>query len=490
MAAHPGSTDVVVVGGGNAGHCAALAAAERGRRVVLLEKGRRGEHGGNSFYTAGAMRVVHAGLDDVRDIIDDDERLDRTELPPYTAEDYLGDMARVTDGRNDDDLTATLVSESAATMRWLHGHGLRFRLMYERQAYTSDSGDYVFWGGLHIGSTGGGKGLIEQHEQAARTAGVEVRYGCGATDLLVEGGAVVGVSYADEDGTAHELRAESVILAAGGFEADAAMREQYLGEGWGRAKVRGTPLNTGVMLRAALDAGAAPYGDWSTCHSVAWDAGAGDEGDRELTNQFTRGGYPLGIIVNREGRRFVDEGADYRNYTYAKYGSDILRQPDGLAFQIYDATTRPMLRAEDYDHEHVSVVEATSLEELATAAGIDETGLVETVTAFNASIDTSKPFDAAVKDGRRADVEPPKSNWALAVEEPPFFAFPVTCGITFTFGGLHADTDGRVLSTSGEAIPGLFVCGEMLGGLFSGNYPGGTGLVSGAVFGRRAGGQA
>ncbi len=182
MAAHTGNDfDVVVVGGGNAGHCAALAAAERGRRVVLLEKGRRGEHGGNSYYTAGAMRVVHAGLDDVRDIIDDDERLDRTELPPYTADDYTGDMERVTDGRNDDDLTATVVSESAATMRWLHGHGLRFRLMYERQAYTNDRGDYVFWGGLHIGSTGGGKGLIEQHEQAARTAGVEVRYGCGAT---------------------------------------------------------------------------------------------------------------------------------------------------------------------------------------------------------------------------------------------------------------------------------------------------------------------
>ena len=491
MAAHTGKDfDVVVVGGGNAGHCAALAAAERGRRVVLLEKGRRGEHGGNSYYTAGAMRVVHAGLDDVRDIIDDDERLDRTELPPYTADHYTGDMERVTEGRNDEALTATVVSESADTMRWLHRHGLRFRLMYERQAYTNDRGDYVFWGGLHIGSTGGGKGLIEQHEQAARTAGVEVRYGCGATGLLVESGEVVGVSYAGDDGTQQELRAESVILAAGGFEADAAMREQYLGEGWGRAKVRGTPLNTGVMLRAALDVGAAPYGDWSTCHSVAWDAGAGEEGDRELTNQFTRGGYPLGIIVNRDGRRFVDEGADYRNYTYAKYGRDILRQPDGLAFQIYDATTRPMLRAEDYDHDHVTFVEAASLENLAAAAGIDEAGLVETIAAFNAAIDTSKPFDAAVKDCRRADVEPPKSNWALAVEKAPYYAFPTTCGITFTFGGLHADTDGRVLSTGGDAIPGLFVCGEMLGGLFSGNYPGGTGLVSGAVFGRRAGGQA
>ena len=489
--------DVVVVGGGNAGHSAALAAAERGRRVVLLEKGRRGEHGGNSFYTAGAMRVAHHGLDDLRDLLDDDERLASTVLPPYPAETYVHDMERVTGGRNDDALTETLVRESMPTLRWLHGQGLRFRLMFERQAYRSDAGEQVFWGGLAVGSTGGGKGLIEQHEQAARDAGVQVRYGCAATDLLTEDGAVVGVRVSSDtpsddgsDGATTELRAESVILAAGGFEANAAMREQHLGEGWQRAKVRGTPLNTGEMLRAAIDIGAQPFGDWSTCHSVAWDVAAQDEGDRELTNQYTRGGYPLGIMVNSDGQRFVDEGADYRNYTYAKYGAAILRQPGGVAYQLFDATTRRMLRAEDYDHPAVSVVSAPSMEKLAADLGIDAAALIETVAAFNASIDPSVPFDAAVKDGRSADVEPPRSNWALPLETPPFFAFPVTCGITFTFGGLRADPEGRVLTESGAALPGLFVCGEMLGGLFSGNYPGGTGLVSGAVFGRRAGGLA
>ena len=180
------------------------------------------------------------------------------------------------------------------------------------------------------------------------------------------------------------------------------MRREHLGEGWERAKVRGTPLNTGDLLRAALDAGAAPYGDWSTCHSVAWDAGAADEGDRELTNQLTRGGYPLGIVVNRDGRRFVDEGADFRNYTYAKYGAEILRQPGGVAYQLFDATTRPMLRAEEYDSPGISVVTADSWEKLAAELGIDADSLVDTVTQFNASIDASVPFDAAVKDGRRA----------------------------------------------------------------------------------------
>jgi len=483
--AGPESRDVVVVGGGNAGHSAAIAAAERGRNVLLLEKGSRGEHGGNSYYTAGAMRVAHEGLDDVRDLLDDDERLASTVLPPYPAEYYARDMERVTEGRNDDALTETLIRESTPTMRWLYGHGLRFRLMYERQAYRNDAGEYVFWGGLHIGSTGGGKGLIEQHEAAARAAGVEVRYGQAVTDLLVEDGAVVGVLVGDT-----EVRASSVILAAGGFEANAAMRAEHLGEGWQHAKVRGTPLNTGDMLRAAISVAAQPYGDWSTCHSVAWDANASDAGDRELTNQLTRGGYPLGIIVNSGGRRFVDEGADFRNYTYAKYGAAILRQPGGVSYQLFDATTRPMLRTEEYDSPRVSVVSADSLERLAADLGIDETALVQTVTSFNDSIDTSVPFDAAVKDGRRADVVPPKSNWAVPLERAPFHAFPVTCGITFTFGGLHADTSGRVLDAAGDPLPGLFVCGEMLGGLFSGNYPGGTGLVAGAVFGRRAGSSA
>jgi tricarballylate dehydrogenase len=146
-----------------------------------------------------------------------------------------------------------------------------------------------------------------------------------------------------------------------------------------------------------------------------------------------------------------------------------------------------MLRTEEYDSPGITVVEADSLEKLAVELGVDEAALVQTVLEFNASIDMTLPFDAAVKDGRRASVSPPKSNWAHPVEKAPFYAFPVTCGITFTFGGLHADTAGRVLSESGSPIEGLFVCGEMLGGLFSGNYPGGTGLVSGAVFGRLAG---
>jgi tricarballylate dehydrogenase len=279
-----------------------------------------------------------------------------------------------------------------------------------------------------------------------------------------------------------------VVLAAGGFEADPAARRRHLGAGWEHAKVRGTPHNTGEMLDAALRIGAARAGDWASAHSVQWDAWCEhNESNRRLTNRLTRQSYPLGIIVNRDGQRFVDEGADFRNYTYAKYGRLILEQPGSVAFQIFDARLRPMLRAEEYDMPGVSVAVADTIAGLAEQVGVDLRRLSATVAAYNASIDTTRPFDPTIKDGRRADVVPPKSNWASALDVPPFHAYPVTCGITFTFGGLRGDTDGRVLDDHGRPIPGLFVCGEMLGGLFSDNYPGGTGLAAGMVFGRRAG---
>lgn len=480
-------SDVLVVGGGNAGYAAALAAAERGRKVVLLEKAREAASGGNSFYTAGATRISHDGLQELIEFVEPDERHAASEVPAYTAAEYLADLSKVSEGRNDPELSAVLVNESNPTLRWLQGMGLKYRLMYERQAYRTQDGGYLFWGGLHVGNVGGGKGLMADHRAAAERMGVEVIYDCAATGLIQEDGRVRGVRYRTSTGEG-ELRAESVILASGGFEASPELRRRHLGEGWQNAKVRGTPGNTGEMILAALDAGAARGGDWSTCHSVAWDAWHPEnESNLALTNQLTRGGYPLGIVVNSDGKRFVDEGADYRNYTYAKYGRDILAQPGSAAFQIFDASSRPMLRAEEYDMPGVSVVTAPTLAELAQKAGISPEGLEETVHNFNASITGSSPFDPNVKDGRRADTQPPKSNWARSIATGPFYAFPVTCGITFTFGGLKTDTWGRVLTEDAEPLEGLYACGEALGGLFSGNYPGGSGLAAGAVFGRRAG---
>ncbi|MCS3444143.1 FAD-dependent tricarballylate dehydrogenase TcuA [Microbacterium phyllosphaerae] len=480
--------DVIIVGGGNAGFTAAHAATVRGRRVLLLERGPVGMHGGNSYYTAGATRIAHGGLDDLRDALEPDERHERSIVPPYSPAEYAADLAKVTDGRNDPDLTAVLVEESGPTLRWLTRLGLRYRLMYERQAYERPDGSFLFWGGLHVGNVGGGEGLIADHTRIADELGTDVRYGIDVRDLLVSDGRVIGVSAVDPTGEVVEFRAESVILAAGGFEASAELRRKHLGEGWQHAVVRGTPYNTGRMLEAAIAIGADRGGDWSTAHSVQWDAEALDNAsNRELTNRLTRQSYPLGIIVNTEGRRFLDEGADFRNYTYAKYGRLILEQPGSVAYQIFDAELRPMLRTEEYDMPGIGVHEADTIADLARSIGVPAGALAETVETFNSSIDTTNMLDPTVKDGRRAHVSPPKSNWASALATPPFFAYPVTCGITFTFGGLRGDSDGRVLRADGTAIPGLLVCGEMLGGLFSGNYPGGSGLAAGIVFGRRAG---
>ena len=481
-------TDVVVVGGGNAGFCRRPRRRRAGRRVVVLEKGAADVAGGNSYFTAGATRIAHDGLADLLDFVEPDPRHARAVVPPYSRDEYAADLGRVTGGRNDPALTAVLVDEAYATVRWLHGLGMRYRLLYERQAYEAPDGRLVFFGGLHVGNVDGGVGLIADHTAIAARLGVEVRYATRATDLVTDGRRVVGVRGTGRDGPV-EVAARSVVLAAGGFEADAELRRRHLGPGWERAHVRGhaaqhrrhdhrRDAHRGGDERRLGRGPQRPVGRPPPC---------GDAGDRELTNRLTRQSYPLGILVNADGERFVDEGADFRNYTYARYGRAVLEQPGAIAFQLFDATTRPLLRTEEYDMPGVSVTTADTIEDLARRIGIAPARLAATVAAFNASIDVAVPFDPAVKDGRRAALPLPKSNWAVPLETPPFHAFAVTCGITFTFGGLRGDLDGHVLDTTGTPIEGLFVCGEMLGGLFWGNYPGGTGLAAGMVFGRRAG---
>lgn len=482
--------DVIVVGAGNAGFCAALAAAERGARVLMLEKAPEEWLGGNSYFTAGAIRTVHGGLEDVLSLVEpiDRARVDATDLEPYDAGHFREDMRRLTEGRADSELAEMVVAQSRQTIGWLADQGIPLRLMYDRQSYTVE-GRHVFWGGLHVGTVDGGQGLIEHERRAADRAGIEIRTEHALTGLIERRAAITGVRCLAR-GEEIEITAPAVVIAAGGFEADPRRRALYLGPNWDVAKVRGTPHNTGEALEAMLAAGALPYGHWSGCHSIAWDAGAPATGDRALTNRLSRQSYPLGLIVNRDGERFVDEGADFRNYTYARYGAEILRQPGGVAFQLFDAKTAPLLRADEYESPGVSRAEADTVGDLAQALGIDAARLDRTIAEFNRAV-TDDRFDPAIKDGKRTrDITPPKSNWAQPLSEPPFLGFPVTCGITFTFGGVRVDDEARVLHRSGHAIRGLHAAGELVGGLFFHNYPGGTGLMSGAVLGRSAGAAA
>ena len=486
------SADVAIVGAGNAALCAALAAAEAGANVVVLEAAPEVERGGNSAYTAGAMRTVYDGVADVRKLVPDigDEDAKNTDFSSYSFDEYFDDMARITQHRADPNLLEILIRQSLPTLEWMRRQGVRFQPSYGRQAFKV-AGRFKFWGGLAVETWGGGPGVVQALFDSAGRAGVRVVYAARARELMLSGGRVEGVRATLRGGETLEIDAGAVVLASGGFEANAEMRARYLGPGWDLAKVRGSRHNMGDGIQMALAAGAEPFGNWSGCHAVGWDMNAPPYGDLAVGDGFQKHSYPFGIMVNALGRRFLDEGADFRNYTYAKYGRKILAQPGQFAWQIFDAKVTHLLR-DEYRIREVTRVTADSIEDLAARMeGVDGARLAQTIGEFNAAVQMDVPFDPNVKDGRgTAGLGVAKSNWANPLDTPPYQAYGVTCGITFTFGGLHIDGTGRVLDVAADPIPGLYAAGELVGGLFYFNYPGGTGLTAGAVFGRRAGGAA
>ncbi|KAF2205411.1 fumarate reductase flavo protein subunit [Delitschia confertaspora ATCC 74209] len=503
------SCSILVIGSGNAGFSAAISASQSGcKDILLIDKCPSSWIGGNTYFTAGAFRTVHNGLSDLLPIVNnvDEETAQIIDVEAYTVGDFMEDLKRVTGGRCDKELGRVLVEKSNETVKWLAGLGVRFQLAFNRQAYKVE-GRFKFWGGLHLKTQDGGKGLVQDYLAAAKNHGIRTLFSTAATQIHIdtETGAVTSVRV-EQNGKPKLIHTRAVILAAGGFEASPSLRAQYLGPSWELAYVRGTPYNTGDLLTIAIHSvSAKTAGNWSGCHSVAWDANASpNSGDRGVSNEFTKSGYPLGIMVNANGERFVDEGVDLRNYTYAKFGKKILEQEGGVAWQVWDGKMIPYLRKEEYRDEIVERIMAESLGELAEKCG--ETGLVEkerfvqTMEKYNEAVYAHRKehpnmkWDPAVKDSLSTQSSTlrlplPKSNWALPIDEPPFLAVKVACGITFTFGGLQIDpeTAGVVKSTTDSVVPGLFCCGEMVGGLFYGNYPGGSGLTAGAVFGRRAG---
>jgi tricarballylate dehydrogenase len=486
------SFDVVVIGGGNAALCAALAAVERGATVALLERAPEAKRGGNSKFTGGGFRMVHHGAEDIKRVVPDLGEADiaRTDFGEYTAEQYLDDLGRITQYYIDPDLAETLVRNSTDTVQWLMGRGVKFLPNYGRQAYNHE-GRFKFFGGVVIYANGGGAGLVESEYKAAAKQGVTVRYGARAMKLLRGKDGVEGVRVL-VDGVEEDIRARSVVLASGGFEANREWRTRYLGPGWDMAKVRGTRYNTGDGISMALDIGAQSYGQWSGCHAVAWERYANDYGD--VDGQHSAGyrhSYPFGIMVNADGQRFVDEGADFRNYTYAKYGRVVLGQPGSYAWQVFDSQALYLLR-DEYKMRGATKVRADSLEELVTKMqDVNPIGFLKTINDFNSAVKRDVKFDPNIKDGKMTvGLSVNKTNWANTIEKPPFEAYSVGCGITFTFGGLKIDTAGHVLDIEDAPIPGLYAAGELVGGLFYFNYPGSAGLMAGAVFGRIAGREA
>ena len=483
-------TDVLVVGCGNAALCAALAAEENGAAsVTVLERAPEGESGGNSRFTAGAIRFAYSGVDDLLELIPDlsENDIAITDFGSYTEDQFFDDMYEVTQYRCDPDLIECLVRYSKETMLWMCDKGVRFIPIYGRQAFKVD-GKFTFWGGLTVESVGGGPGLVDSLTRACLKRGIDIQYDTRAVELASDGKNVTGVVVRRGGERPETIPADAVVLASGGFEANPEWRTRYLGPGWEIAKVRGTRFNTGDGIKMALDIGAASYGNWSGCHAVGWDRNAPEFGDLTVGDQFQKHSYPFAIMVNAHGRRFVDEGADFRNYTYAKYGGEIMKQPGQFAWQIFDAKTTHLLR-DEYHIREITKAKADSLEELLPRLeGVDAETCLKEIQEFNAAVKQDVPFNPNIKDGRCTEgIAINKSNWANTLDEPPFEAYAVTCGITFTFGGLRINTEAQVLDTDLRPVPGLYAAGELVGGIFYNNYPGGTGLISGSVFGKIAG---
>lgn len=483
--------DVIVVGAGNAALCAAMAAREQGARVLILEKAEEDEKGGNSYFTAGGFRFCHTGIEDVTtDVLTDLSPAEHAQiiLPPHDRQIFYDTLMKVTRHQAEEELAWILIDGSRPAMGWLVGHRIRFIPMFGRQSFLLD-GKHHFYGGVNIEAVGGGAGLIEMELAEVARLGCEIRYGTGATRLIHDRHRKIeGVEVFGPDG-AQEISARAVVLACGGFESNPEWRARYLGPGWDLARVRGTRHNMGDGIRMALEMGARPHGNWSGCHSVGWDISAPPYGDRWVLDNFQKHSYPWGIMVNLDGRRFVDEGEDLRNLTYVRFGREIMRQPHRTAIQIFDAKTIPLLR-DEYRIKEVTKVCADTIEDLARQLELPEGALERTVAEFNAAC-RSGEFNPSVLDGLSTEgLEVNKTNWALPISEPPFEAYVITTGVTFTFGGLKIDSDSAVQDLSDRPIPGLFAAGELVGGLFVENYPGGSGLMAGTVFGKLAGERA
>ena len=303
--------DVIVVGAGNAAFCAALAAQERGANVLMLEAAPEEESGGNSRFTAGSIRVVYNGTNDIKTLVPDltPAEIESTDFGTYTADQFFDDMARVTQHRADPDLVELLVTRSFATLNWMREKGVRLIPIYGRQAFKVE-GRFKFWGGLTVEAVGGGPGLVAMLTAAAKQRGIEIRYQTRALDLLYDGTRIEGVLVRG-DGVIQELRANAVVLACGGFEANSEWRTRYLGPGWDLAKVRGSRFNTGDGIRMALAIGGSPRGNWSGCHAVQWEMNAPEFGDLAVGDQFQKHSYPFGILINATGQAFRRRGRGF-----------------------------------------------------------------------------------------------------------------------------------------------------------------------------------
>ncbi|GHU04692.1 tricarballylate dehydrogenase [Betaproteobacteria bacterium] len=474
--------DVIVVGGGNAGLAAAIEARNNKARVLLIEKSPKARRGGNSRYSYGDFRVITTGTRDIVELIEREDMLKgEVEIEPLTKEFFYGEAMRLSEGLADKRLTEIFVERSLEAVRWLKEQGVRWTLN-PALAFEKDGRKFFPAGNANIQAVGSGPGLVEMLYTTAESKGIFILYDTAVRRLTVDGhGRISGVvaKAADE---LIEFRAPNVILCCGGFQASPEKRRAYLGENMDLVLLRGSPYNTGDWIRMADEIGAQFTGHWSQCHAPLVSQNFITVDGVAVTDQ--RYSFPYGIMVNRRGERFVDEGENFYCWTYNRLGKEILRQPGSVAYQIFDDKVFPLVTYKD-----AVKVESDTLEGLAEKAGIDPEGFVASIHAFNdAVVEDGHSFVPYELDGRRTrGLNPNKTNWACTIDKPPYRAYAVICGLTMTYGGLKTDEHARVIDTSNRPIAGLYAVGEVTGGYFYHTYLGGSGMIRGTVMGRIAG---
>jgi tricarballylate dehydrogenase len=473
---------VVVVGAGNAALAAALRAAERGAKTLVLEAAPEEHWGGNSRHSGANFRIPFEHVDELAPLeIEMSPRVRATLAEfPYPRERLLKEMIAASRNRADERLLRILIERTPASAAWLRTQGITW-VAGSKGKLVDHIDDWRLTPVFSI--DGKGPALVECLRASVLKRGVELRYRAAARELaLSASGAVQGVRYRGPDGFV-DVEAKHVILACGGFEANQEMRVRYLGPQFASVKLRGTRFNTGDGLTMALGIGAQPGGHWSGAHICPIDQRSPDFSTIEIGEDSRRCRYGFGILVNRRARRFLDEAADQPWVTYASVGGEVQRQEGNVAYEIADARTVGV-PWDDEPYETTPPILAQSIAELATAIGVPPAALAAEIAAFNAAVTSDREFHPDRLDGRSTSgLRPEKSNWALPIDTPPFRAYPITAGLTFTYAGLAIDTSCRVLDRAGGPIDGLFAVGQMAGGFFFERYMGATGLGRGLVTG-------